>query len=354
MTEKREVQVPLAVCQIRGPFVRLELPAAPAAQPGDAATKQRTFRMTANTGVPMDLGWYWGLCVVDLAGLDYPQQIPALLDHSSYQRVGYTTKLSLEAGGLVAEGKMLGNEFSAQIIADADMGFPWQASIGFEPTQVLEVVAGESVRVNGSQVQGPINVIKAARLREVTFTALGADASTSSEVQAAAEKGPRCIATFTTLEKTMTKKTEGAEGATPAKLTASDLRTQHPELIAEMCAEAAAAAVAAERERVTEILEAAATEQAELARDLIKAGKSSRDATSAIAADLKTRLAAARSATMGTASTTKSTEAAGGDAELDPKGAIRAQFADDDRGAKAYALYMKNLAKQRAASAAAG
>jgi phage major head subunit gpT-like protein len=70
------------------------------------------------------------------------------------------------------------------VTALAEKGFAWQASVGADVMRHQKVAAGESVTVNGQTFMGPVRIVKASRLREVSFVTLGADDATSARIAA--------------------------------------------------------------------------------------------------------------------------------------------------------------------------
>lgn len=268
-TETVEVrEVPQHAFQLRSSSWRILASDGP-----DGQARRRKFSMVVHTGQPVQT--WWGRLVVELAGVQYDQQLPALLDHDTGQRVGYTTKVGLTDEGLVAEGALLSNEAAKTVIADADEGYPWQASCYLEGTQIEEVRAGVETEVNGRKLTGPLIVFRQSTMREVTFTAIGADGNTRAEALAA---GKQLSVQIHRKEADMTTETKPATPAT-AEPTAAELR---------------AAGAVAENERVLAILAAADTTQMQLAQDLIAQNATLSDALAKLNADLKTRLAAAR------------------------------------------------------------
>ncbi len=148
----------------------------------------RKFAMDAYTGSAMNFYWSDHPVVVDLAGLEISAKArPILKDHSPQQLVGHTERIWVEGGRtLKVTGIVSGDgEAAREVVGSADKGFPWQASIGAEILRIEEVRAGTEVTVNGQKFSGPIEVVRASRLAEVSFVALGADDSTAARMVAA-------------------------------------------------------------------------------------------------------------------------------------------------------------------------
>ncbi|WP_151834573.1 hypothetical protein, partial [Acinetobacter junii] len=141
--------------------------------------KKRTFSGVAYSGEVITDHWYWKQVIFDLDSMQIKGRIPALLEHSSYQRAGAIESHSISyESGLTVSGILLSNEFGAQVASDSDDGFPWQMSVRIEPSSIDEIQAGNTVTVNGKLLHGPITVFRGGRIREVSFCALGADENT--------------------------------------------------------------------------------------------------------------------------------------------------------------------------------
>lgn len=154
---------------------------------GDGKPKLGTFEGNAYTGEPMTPGGWWGVIVVDLAGVKVPSQHrPVLRQHDDNRIVGHTTSVAV-AGN---EGIKIAGVFSglpaqvADVVVPATNGFQWQLSIGAVPTRTEFLEAGESTEVNGREVHGPLTISRETELKEISFVPLGADGDTSVSVSA--------------------------------------------------------------------------------------------------------------------------------------------------------------------------
>jgi hypothetical protein len=78
----------------------------------------------------------------------------------------------------------------SDLVADADNGYPWQASIGAAVREVEFVGEGRMVTVNGREFAGPVNAARRAALQEVSFVGNGADDQTSASIAAGAPRRP--------------------------------------------------------------------------------------------------------------------------------------------------------------------
>lgn len=343
-------KVPIAACRVRD-FVTLDIaPPAEADAGGDGKPKQRTFSMVANTGKVLRHPWYGNLGI-DLQGIHFSQQLPALLDHMTNQRVGYTTKVELTKAGLTAAGVMLGNEHAQTVLADAGEGFPWQASVRLEPIRVEMLEAGQKAKVNGQEILGPAQIMRESTLREVTFCTLGADDQTTAA--ALADSGDALEAVFfsaITKEPETMNPTELA--AAVLALSAVQLSTMHPDAAKQLRAEGAEL----ERARVAAILGAADSEQAELAQQLVAEGVELTAALAKLGADLREKVKAIRLAAAAEGRQARTALGGGNGGEEGNGGAggasaadveLRASFPEGEKGDKLFAAYKRNEHRTR-------
>ncbi len=144
------------------------------------------FHMVAYTGAPMRVsGWRYPV-ILDLAGLAVPSQSrPIRFGHDPLSGVGHTDAIRVEQGQLVATGVVSRDTPAArEVVVSSKNGFPWQASVGASVDEFEFVKEGQMVMVNGSQYNGPLNVVRKATLGEISFVDLGADGATSANVAA--------------------------------------------------------------------------------------------------------------------------------------------------------------------------
>jgi hypothetical protein len=317
-----EVRIPLQACYLQA-LTPIELAAAVAAEGDEGAPKTRPFSMVALSGKPLSHWWY-GQLGIDLAGIRMKQKLPVLMNHRTDLRVGFTTALRVDkTRGLIAEGSlMLHSEAAAEVMADSDAGFPWQASTYFEPHKVLRLAEGEESELNGGTMVGPGVIFRECTLREVTFTALGVDDDTSA-TSLSADAGE--VVAVLSLNENMTTKQPAANAAPVAAAPAPAV----PEVDSAKLTQDAAEA---ERKRANVILESAADAQIELARKLIADGVALSDALLQLNQDLKVRLAAKKPTAAAAAAEPL---AAGNSAEVLPRkkpapATDAAELAEDD------------------------
>lgn len=183
---------PLAL-RLTGASEQLELLAA--AAPADGKPALKRFKITAYTGVPMQVG-YGAPVVVDLQGMAIPHQsIPILRDHDQANIVGHADTIEKTAQRLKIAGVMSGvGPAAAEVLALAQNDFPFQASIGASVQQMERVAEGESVTVNGRSWDGPLLVARKTTLGETSFVAMGADCHTSANVMGKAQQAALLLA----------------------------------------------------------------------------------------------------------------------------------------------------------------
>lgn len=144
----------------------------------------------------------WGSLVIDLAGLDAADSVPLLADHNSRLEgiVGHGRPVIAD-GRLVVEGTIdRDTDRGKRIISLARSGFSFQASVGVKPDRGEFVPQSRTIQANGQTITAPrggMKVFRGGKLREVSITALGADDSTSVNIQG---------------RKTMADKTNGQDG----------------------------------------------------------------------------------------------------------------------------------------------
>jgi len=163
---------------------------AAAAQAEGAPMGPRKFSIEAYTGAAIRQAWSAEPLVIDLEGMKIRQSLPIVLahDYALGSILGQTTSVRAENGRLYVEGEILSDSEAANnIVAMADKGFRWQASIGADVGRHQKINADQSVSVNGQTFHGPVRIVRASTLREVSFVTLGADDATSVHIAAEEE-----------------------------------------------------------------------------------------------------------------------------------------------------------------------
>lgn len=224
-------------------------PSGPDTSPGDGGetTPSRRFAILGYTGAVIER-WY-GRVIIDLEGMRLDSRLPALRDHEVDHIVGWVDSHSIDASGLQLRGVFSKtSKDSQEVLALADEGFPWQASIGVWAESVEEVEPGVAVQVNGRELAGPLTIWRKTYVREISFVPIGADENTAAVSLAAEERN---------MDKTQIPAAPQGEpenlSATPATPTVSG-----PAPAAAPAADALAAA-RSERERIVDIMRLCAT-----------------------------------------------------------------------------------------------
>ena len=165
-----------------------------------------TFDVSAYNGGKLPLPNFEHPVVVDLTSLRYAENIMAHLDHNREKRTGHVTEKHNDGKTLGLSGVLsFNNQHSQEVVAAADSGFKWQASIeaAKDGGKVEKVPAGKQVSVNGQTFKGPVFVARDWILTGFSFVPHGADATTHARIAAeAANLNPGKENMTTTLENT--------------------------------------------------------------------------------------------------------------------------------------------------------
>ena len=164
-----------------------------------ASGKARKFSILAYSGGLLRVDGFQHGVVVDLAGLQASAAVPIILDHTATTdtTLGQTSEINNDGKRLVLAGQVTGrSQRVLAVIAQADAGYSWQASIGCSVESSEDIPAGSKVTVNGQTFVGPIIVARRTVLRETSVLPVGADATTQVNLAASAKKGSNSM-TFT-------------------------------------------------------------------------------------------------------------------------------------------------------------
>jgi len=155
-----------------------------AVKPDDAT---KAVSILAYNGAVMVVGG-WGPVVIDLAGLQIPQQVPLLADHqNTIDAVAGHGVAKIIEGSLRIDGRLIvKSEAGQKLIELARGGLELQASVGVQPEEYHVVQAGKQILCNNKTIEHdePFTFIKKGRLQEVSVVVLGADSQTSVAVAA--------------------------------------------------------------------------------------------------------------------------------------------------------------------------
>jgi phage major head subunit gpT-like protein len=153
--------------------------------------RQPTVDIVAYTGDAIAQAWSDVPLVVDLAGVKAGGTVPVLYAHGREDMntldsvVGASTGIENTGRQLNITADLIrGEPNSDKLIRLGSAGVPLQASIGASVDRTEYVKPGTSVTVNGREFSGPLTVVRASRLREVSLVLFGADANTSAAIAA--------------------------------------------------------------------------------------------------------------------------------------------------------------------------
>lgn len=192
----------------------------------DGAAERRFSGVAYGGGVITDHA-AWEAVGFDLAGVTANAPMNLLLQHDSERVIGVIDQVNNDGAQITIGGRLFTgiDANAAMVAAKADAGAPWQMSVGIFPDQTERVLPGAAYSFNGRTHTGPAHVFRKARVREVSFVALGADSSTSASVFNKGA-GPITFTTFTQGAPTManpdTAALDAANAAAAAEKTRAD------------------------------------------------------------------------------------------------------------------------------------
>ena len=153
------------------------------------AGKPRRFAIMAYNGGILPVDGFPVPVVADLAGLEILGSVPILIDHekSVESTLGITDDIINDGKVLTMTGLVTATSAKAlTVVAQADKGHQWQASIGARVLEQEEIPAGKSVEVNGQTFTGPVIVARRSVLYETSVLPAGADSTTQVNLAAKA------------------------------------------------------------------------------------------------------------------------------------------------------------------------
>lgn len=166
------------------------------ATPAKIESKEGVCFMVANTGQPMNVGFYDHPVVLDLSGAAFEKDpSPVLFYHDDWLPIGVTTEQkilangqtgtigsrTLNEGGVYALWKFTNSgKVAAEVKENIENGFPYEVSVGAMPLEMLELGRGETYEVNGYNLQGPAYVATRSVIKEVSICVFGACPGTAN------------------------------------------------------------------------------------------------------------------------------------------------------------------------------
>lgn len=186
--------------------------------------KPRRFDILAYTGGKLSVSGAPLPVVVDLAALVIAPQVPILIDHTKAvdATLGQVEAVINDGQTLRLQGVVTGaSPKCLHVLAQADKGHKWQASIGCN-YEGVEIPEGQSVTVNGQTIEGPFILARSAELRETSVLPMGADSRTTVNLAAAAALSGKAL-NMPTFEEWLKSKGLDPAAQTPDELAAFQL-----------------------------------------------------------------------------------------------------------------------------------
>lgn len=141
-----------------------------------AKFKRHRFKVEAYFGGKLKVAGYEQPVVIDLATLKPHHRVVANLDHDMSKRVGVVDEIENDGRKLTLAGAVNAVSASAtEFVKSAQNGFQWAASVEAAPGRLQEIKAGETVPVNGQNLEGPFYIAWDSVLSGIAFVSLGAD-----------------------------------------------------------------------------------------------------------------------------------------------------------------------------------
>lgn len=152
--------------------------------PSSLDTELRLIKATVATESPVPMPDFSRGEMVDevllMSGADLPGRVPLLNSHNRSDVadvLGSVSGFRVEGGQLVAAVKFADTQAADDAFRLAADGHLSDLSVGYRVMQKTYIRDGESKVVAGRSFNGPVNVVTAFAIREVSVTPLGADAS---------------------------------------------------------------------------------------------------------------------------------------------------------------------------------
>jgi hypothetical protein len=201
-------------------------------------TEEDVLDMVCYSGGIIKGHWYWGDLAFDLTGMRTPKaKYPILEDHETDKKIAFSKKPKVVDNVLIIDPgsvTFLDTKESLEFRDNSKKGFPYQASIRGMPTKIQRLMEDEVSDVNGFSMKGPGTIWRNWDYKETSVCVFGWDDTTSSQVFSAGSDVDLEIEVTSLIVKTPVDQDDQG-GKT--KMTLEELRTDHPELIAEITRE---------------------------------------------------------------------------------------------------------------------
>ncbi|HBE68504.1 MAG TPA: hypothetical protein DDW52_10190 [Planctomycetaceae bacterium] len=161
--------------------------AAPATIDAAAADSDKAPSVTSNSynGGLIAVRGYKHRVAVDLDGIsNLGQPHPLYRNHSEEKILGSGVTVR-EGNTLQTTGELTNEgEHVEEVVRLGKSNYPFQASVGMQPTKLQELRKGQTAEVNGQTISGPAYVARESYLMEVSVVSSGADRTTSTQIAA--------------------------------------------------------------------------------------------------------------------------------------------------------------------------
>lgn len=139
------------------------------------------FRSGEDGGPPILAAETTSDLLFDAEGLVGPKSTPLYLDHHADWAIGVVERVAAVRGRLLARGLLIDCPQGRYLLGSYGIGAVWRPSIGVTMTATLSefVEEGRVVVVNGRDFGGPLEIVRAWRLKEVSLTTSAADEGAS-------------------------------------------------------------------------------------------------------------------------------------------------------------------------------
>ena len=205
--------------------------------------KSPKMKMTVYNGKIIKDHWYWDDLAIDLDGMKFSAgKFPILENHDTRRKIAFHSgkpdisdnKLELYPEKV----KFVDTEHSAEFIKLSGDGFPYQASMYAKPTEIQRLSKDETTDVNGFKMKGPGTVWRKCQFKEASVCVFGWDSETK-----ASAFSREALEEVDYVENKLEEDKFEEEGGEIMNL--SELKTTHPDLVAELSAEVTAATTVA-------------------------------------------------------------------------------------------------------------
>lgn len=149
--------------------------------------RARRFTLESYSGEKMRVSGWSSPVVVNLSGLRFKTHKPVFYDHqkSLEALIGQTDRIEVINNRLIATGLVVNDSpLTAKVMELNDKGFKWSSSIGTVVNAYRQIDRNEKVTVNGQEYTGPLTLVEAADLNEISFVISGAAENASATIAA--------------------------------------------------------------------------------------------------------------------------------------------------------------------------